>query len=286
MENTDILKTGRQYKDTLFRTLFSDSQRFLELYNAVEGCDYPEDTPVTPCPSNSLLARFNDLAACIGSQLVVFFEHQSTLSKNMALRLLPYAADTLYTHIVDKDKLYGNTRVIIPTPKFYVLYNGEQRLESRVLKLSDSFVMEDPEPSLELTAKIIDINYDSGEAALGRSSSLQGYAMLIAEVRKNLHTDMARDEAIVAAINDCIDQGILQTFLHEHYGEVAKMLNNEYDAEAERRVLRQEGKQEGRQEGKQEGLQEGVDMLAKLLLEGIPLEEALEKAKKSANVSS
>jgi len=120
MEHISTQKTGRTYKDTLFRTIFGDSRNFLELYNAVANEHYPADTIVTPCPSNDLLAKFNDLAACIGDQLIVFFEHQSTISKNMPLRLLSYVTDILHLHIVDKDRLYGNTQVKIPTPKFYV----------------------------------------------------------------------------------------------------------------------------------------------------------------------
>ena len=63
MDNFTSQKSGRQYKDTLFRTLFGESKKFLELNNAVADEHYPEDTIVTPCPSNDLLAKFNDLAA-------------------------------------------------------------------------------------------------------------------------------------------------------------------------------------------------------------------------------
>ena len=106
MKITIKQKSERKYKDTLFRKLFGDSKNFLELYNAVADEHYPDDTIVTPCPSNDLLARFNDLAACIGNQLIVFFEHQSQISTNMPLRLLPYVHDILYSQIIDMNKLY------------------------------------------------------------------------------------------------------------------------------------------------------------------------------------
>jgi len=275
MENINTQKTGRQYKDTLFRTLFGDSKNFLELYNAIADDHYPADTMVMPCPSNDLLAKYNDLAACIGNQLIVFFEHQSTGSKNLPLRLLSYASDIFYLHIVDRDKLYGSAQVKIPTPKFYVLYNGEQKLENNVLKLSDAFILSDPEPMLDLTAKIIDININSGELALSRSTTLKGYSYLIEEVRKNQLNGMTRDKAIVAAIDTCIDLDILTEFLTEHYMEVSKMLNWEYDAEAEKRVLTEEAIEQGRQEGRQEG----AEQLAKMINEGISLDKAMEKIK-------
>jgi len=191
----------------------------------------------------------------------------------------------LYSHIVDKDKLYGNEQVPIPAPKFFVLYNGEQKLTEYTVKLSDSFVKKDDSPSLELTAKIIDINFESKESVFLRSSSLKGYSYLIAEIRKNLRTGMNRDVAIVTAIKACISQDVLQTFLKENFMEVIKMLNYEYDAEAEKKVLKQEGRKEGIQEGIQEGHQNGrqevIDFLADLSKAGVPFDVALAEAKKS-----
>jgi len=230
----------------------------------------------------------------------VFFEQQSTPSKNMPLRLLRYVTDVLYSQIVDLDRLYGSAQVMIPAPKFYVLYNGEQKLQERVIKLSDAFLRNDTEPALELTAKVIDINIGSGESALGRSASLKGYSFLIAEIRRNQSGGMPRDAAITTAMDLCIRQDILKTYLEDHYSEVIKMLNYEYDADAERRVIRQEsfeegiekgikkgikkGRQEGikkgRQEGQQEGRQEVIDLIAKLLKEGLSPDEAIVSAKK------
>ena len=80
---------------------------------------------------------------------------------------------------------------------------------------------------------------------------------------------MTRDSAITTAIDLCIKQDILRTYLESHYSEVTKMLNYEYDAEAERRVL------------KQEGQQEAIELLVKLLQDGVPLEEAREMARQS-----
>ena len=82
---------------------------------------------------------------------------------------------------------------------------------------------------------------------------------------------MTRDKAISAAIDLCIDTGVLTEFLTEHYLEVSKMLNWEYDADAEKRVLTEEAMQQG--------MQQGADLLAKLIKEGIPLNEALEQIK-------
>ena len=264
-------KTTRLYKDKFFRALFnSDNKRLLELFNAVTDDDIPDDTDVKPFPSNSLFERYNDLAFSVGSQLIVFCEHSSTIAPNMPIRLLSYVTDILYSHLVSMDKLYGSVIVRIPTPKFFILYNGEQRLENQTLKLSDAFIVKDLEPALELTARVIDINYDSNAPALRRSESLSGYSFLVSEIRKNLRNGMTRDKSIITAIDLCIENNVLAEFLREHYQEAIKMLNYEYDAEAERRVIRQET------------WQEAMDTLAELLKKGFPLEIALEKAKELA----
>ena len=164
-----------------------------------------------------------------------------------------------------------------------MLYNGERKLTINEMKLSDTFKVQDSEPMMELVAKIIDINHNSGEVVLNRSSTLQGYSLLIDTVRKNQLTGMTRDKAIAVAIDLCIESGVLTEFLTEHYLEVSKMLNWEYDADAEKRVLTEEGRQQGLQEGMQKGLQQGmqqgVEILADLLKNGTPLDEALEKVK-------
>ena len=67
------------------------------------------------------------------------------------------------------------------------------------------------------------------------------------------------------------------------------MLNWEYDADAERRVLTEEaieiGEQRGLQRGLLQGRQEAAEELTKMIDEGIPLDEALEKIKTASKPS-
>jgi len=145
------------------------------------------------------------------------------------------------------------------------MYNGEQSFGAKELRLSDSFILHDTVPSLELIAKVVDINPGSGEEALARSSTLQGYSHLISEIRNNINTGMTRDKAIVTAIDSCISQGVLVDFLTELYMEVSRMLNWEYDADAEKRVIRNESREEGRMEGLAEGLKKANTEIARKL---------------------
>ena len=97
--------TNRQYKDTLFRALFKDKKRLIELYNAIAGVNYPDDIDVKLCPVNPVMAMFNDLAFYVGSKLIVMCEHQSTINPNMPLRFLFYISDVLRAHALSKDTL-------------------------------------------------------------------------------------------------------------------------------------------------------------------------------------
>ena len=52
----------------------------------------------------------------------------------------------------------------IPTPEFYVFYNGEEDYpESATLRLSDAFITAPEKPSLELVVSVTNINYNKGK---------------------------------------------------------------------------------------------------------------------------
>ena len=53
--------TTREYKDRLFRHLFSDKDRAIELYNAVADKSIASDAEVEFWQTNAVLARWNDL---------------------------------------------------------------------------------------------------------------------------------------------------------------------------------------------------------------------------------
>ena len=71
----------------------------------------------------------NDLSFVIDAQLSLY-EHQSTFNRNIPLRDLFYAAD-LYEKLTQDDNLYGNSRVLLPTPHFVTFYNGVEEQPER-----------------------------------------------------------------------------------------------------------------------------------------------------------
>jgi len=240
-------RSDRKFKDTFFRTLFHDEERALELCNAVEGTSYPKGTPVQffSQGDKSLTRRNNDLAVVINNQLLSLKDHQGSINPNMPLRFLPFMTDILYTWIKDKRELYKNKLVTIPTPKFYVLYNGKDKLKHDVLRLSDAFRFDDHSFSMELIVKVIDINYNKGNIVLQKSPSLDGYSYLIEQIREHMNAGASRDQAITRSVKHCIEKGVLADFLEKHYKEVCDMLTWECTFEDELEVRYEEGDENG-----------------------------------------
>ena len=80
-------------------------------------------------------------------------EHQSTINDNMPVRFLEYAA-RLYEQIQNPRDRYSRKLKQIPTPEFYVFYNGlNDYPETTVLKLSDAFITQPEQVPLELDVK-------------------------------------------------------------------------------------------------------------------------------------
>ena len=246
--NQDRQQSERRFKDTLFRSLFSEPERFLELYNAISGAEYPEDTEITPCPPNPLFEQHNDLAFLMDSKLIIMCEHQSTINPNMPLRFLLYLTDVLQKNFLDNNALFGRKLVKIPAPELYVLYNGKEHLQYKFLKLSDAFEASDNKAVMELTAKIIDIKYSNNSVELKRSVHLNGYSYVVSEIEANIDNGMKRDAAVRNAIKKCCSLGVLKAFITDDFERTVEMLIMEYDREAEKSVLREEGREEGREE--------------------------------------
>jgi len=244
-------KSNRNYKDTFFRKLYHDENRALELYNAVDDADYPVGTPVRfySVGDESITRRNNDIAFTINEQLLVIIDHQGSLNPNMPLRLLPNATEILYTWLEDKRNIYGSRLVTIPTPKFYVLYNGKDKLEYDVLRLSDAFKVDGREFSLELVVKVLDVNYSSNHKVLTKSPSLGGYAYLIEEIRRHMNEGISRDISVARAVMHCIEKGILAEFLNEYYREVCDMLAWECTIEDEMDIRTEQAMEIGMEKG-------------------------------------
>lgn len=243
-------KFNTKYKDTVFRLLFGkDKKELLKLYNAVNGSNYTcaDDLEINTLEDAIYVNMKNDVSFVFQDYLNLY-EHQSTPNPNLPLRDLFYVADLLQ-EITDELNLYGGSINKIPTPHFIMFYNGTDDLSDITqYRLSDMYTKKETDPQLELVVSIININEGQSNSALEGCDTLRQYSRFIAMIRNNQKT-MSAKSAIIKAVDDCIEQGILRDFLLKHKAQVIKMSIYEYDEKKQRKLDREEGREEGLLEG-------------------------------------
>ena len=102
----DNVKVADDYKDRLFRMIFNDKEKLLELYNAMNRSDYTDasELQVVTLENAIYLSMKNDMAYVLHDELFLY-EQQSTKNANMPLRCLFYASDT-YSVLVKEEYLW------------------------------------------------------------------------------------------------------------------------------------------------------------------------------------
>ena len=263
-EGTIVL---RNHKDTVFNDLFSDKRYALSLFNAVNGTDFTDvDSLEVVSISEAIYMRGkNDVSVLFQNQLALW-EHQSTLNYNMPLRGLIY-----YAHNIDgilKSKgvgMYGKKLVRIPTPDYYVFYNGRENAPDRQdLRLSDAFLV--PREGYEWTAHMLNINAEGNRGLLNQCPALAGYVALIQYVREFQGVGDSLSEAMDKAIDKCVREGLLKEYLLKKKAEVKLMLLTEFDEELFEEIIRAESFEEGFSKGEENGEKKGEERFGQLSL--------------------
>ena len=174
--------------------------------------------------------RVNDLTFIVAEKLVKFHEQQSSINENIPLRFHIYSGRT-YEKLFDNKLLYRENRIAVPTPEFFVLYNGVNPFpEKKTYRLSDAFASP-PENglSLELVVTAYNINKGYNEAIVGKDEYLHGYVTFCAMVRENEQRGASREKAVKTAIEECIRLGILAEYLQSNASEVINMIFQEWN---------------------------------------------------------
>ena len=260
--------TNRNYKDTIFRMLFSDRKNLLSLYNAVNQSNYnnPDDLEIVTLENAIYMGMKNDLAFIMDTNLYLY-EHQSTYNPNMPLRDLFYICSE-YQKLVNKKSLYSSTLQKIPAPNFIEFYNGSTAIaDCTELRLCSAFEHLSGEPKLELIVTVLNVNEGHNAELIQHCSMLKEYAQYVARVR-HYASDMPLNQAVKRAVDECIREGILAEFLTQNRNEVISMSIFEYDKELEEKKLRKaeyeagfsEGEKYGHETGFSEGEKHGIEL--------------------------
>ena len=220
------------YKDRLFKFVFSDKEKLLSLYNALNHSDYKDADAleINTLEDFIYLGMKNDISFILDSDMCLY-EHQSTFNPNMPLRGLFYFSELLQKFVKEKGyNIYSSTLLSLPTPRFVVFYNGDDSIPERsILRLSDSFESKAKDGCLEVEALLLDVNVGKNQELMKSCRYLQEYATFVGKVKeyKEQYTDL--DTAIDCAIDYCIKHDIMKDLLLKHKAEVARLIFKEFD---------------------------------------------------------
>lgn len=252
----EIVPVYKSYKDRVFRLLFKDKKRLLELYNALNDTSYTDENAleITTLDNAIFMSMKNDVSFIVDSDMCLY-EHQSTYCPNMPLRGFLYFAD-LYRKYTKGEELSSRKRIKLPTPYYVVFYNGTERTEKEFTqKLSDAFT--GGPGCIELMVRSVNINYENGHEILNKCTTLCEYAYFVEEIRRHCQS-MTMEEAVTIAVNECIEKGILKDFLTEQKAEVIAMSIYQYNEEVIKKELFEDGVEVGYQKGCEAGRAQGI----------------------------
>ena len=271
-----------KYKDSVFRMAFEEKKYQLELYNALNGSDYddPEAVEVTTLEDTFFIGMRNDLSFVVGLSLNMY-EHQSTKNLNMPLRGLIYFTQ-VYMEYINRNgyRLYAESQISLPFPKYIVFYNGEKDApEEEELLLSDAFPKEMKEqiPSLECRARVLNINFGHNRELMEKCQRLRQYSELVAIVRDYLEKGMDQEEAMRKVWEEGMKRGLLIDILSRNGTEVIAMLLKEYDLEEAKEYWKKEAAEEAAKEATSRTLARD-----RILFDLLLTQERYEEAKRAA----
>ena len=272
-----IPTANRQYKDTVFRMLFSEKENLLSLYNAVTGSHYQnaETLKIVTLENAIYMGMKNDLAFMLETNIYLY-EHQSTINPNIPLRDLIYIGIEYQQYLNDKS-LYSSKLQKIPAPKFMVFYNGTDAVDDWVeLRLSEAYEHLVGEPDLELKVLMLNVNEGHNKDLMEQCQTLKEYAIYVARVRKYASAQNLND-AVERAITECIKEGILVDFLRKNRSEVKMVSILEYDKEWEEKKLRKAEYEAGKSDGIEIGRDKAIaEIICNMIKSGFTIEKIIE----------
>ena len=256
------MKENREYKSDVFSMLMENKSYALEVYNALNHSDYrnPEEVEIIRLERGISLSIRNDASFLIDMNMS-FYEHQSTYNPNMPLRSAIYYVNALEDWLRRKNlDLFSRKRIQIPTPHFVVFYNGtEKRPEYEEMRLSEAFCHKTDEPGIEVRCRVYNINPDNNRPLKERSAVLEGYTYFVEKVRTYQKGNMSLEEAVDRAIEDCIENHVLEDFVRDRKDEVKKMTHLDYTWEKREQMIRKEEFEDGMEQGIAQGIERGIE---------------------------
>ena len=267
-------------RDTVFRHYFSEADgrgrpghRLLSLANALKGTSYqsPEVIRLNTLDGNFFSSIKNDISMYFNDTCLILIEHQSTINRNMPLRLLNYVNE-LYRRFIQPfyRKIYEKTLIRLPAPEFHVFYDGEKRdFDYERLRLSNAFIQ--PGNDLELVVHCHNLNPGMSRKLKRQCRPLREYSIFSAQFKKYRRQKMSIPASTQKAIDFCRRHNIMSDYLKHNESEVIDMFGFEWNEKEEREALLEAGEARGIKLGK-------IASLRDLLANGLITMEALKSS--------
>jgi hypothetical protein len=174
------------------------------------------------------------------NKLIIFVEHQTTLSPNFGLKLLLYYFEVIVLWLKKNNiNIHGTTEVIsLPEPVFCVVFNGKATKEEveRAKKTMTTFKQDYAALKVDVKVELVDIRFDElSEEEKQANNTLAGYSFFYNQYDQYISDGLTRDEAIAKACEDCIGAGYLKGIID---GEEFLVMYRDilsYDAQLEAR---------------------------------------------------
>ncbi len=254
-------KIKHKVYDSVFNDLFSDSKMLLDLYKVLLGDKVnpnitEKDISLLESDKVFINDLYNDLSFIVDNELIIMVEAQSTYSKNIATRLLLYAAKGLEEYIKNSEEtdnfyaLYSEKLLEIPKIKLYTVYTGSKKIDDHYINLSDLMYHKELETDLNLRVKVI-FRED-------KNNILGQYISFCHIVRDEFKSSSTKEEAIRKAIKRSQEEGLLEKYLEKRKFEVANMLAHSITTEDWIEYSKRKSKKEGIAIGEMRGKIQGM----------------------------
>ena len=243
-----------------------EGKNFVSLYKEMTGIEMPaEDIEFFDTSSILFVKEYrNDVSFLTkNGKFFILIEHQSTISENMAIRLLIYYVELLKMYIsMNHLHLFSTKAQKIPSAEFFVAYNGRNPQNDYVQKIKLNFLKETEDLNLSIKVHVKNINYDHIKSK-DEKSTFTGYSFFMDRINKCKDEGLLAAEAFEKAKEECLDNGLLIDYLNRK--EFANMAIKMYTNEEE--------KEDAREEGIEIGIKkEKIETAKKLLKIGLPIE--------------
>ena len=293
-----MAETQREHKDRLFKAIFGrntdESKRWrLELYNLLNKTSLtdPDELKVNTIENVIYITMKNDISFLVDDQMVLY-EQQSSFNQNMPLRGFLYFSQLYQKYLTEnKQSVNRSNKVKIPTPRFFVFYNGMTKKDNAFkMRLSDSFIVPDNSGDFEWTATVVNINLNDNESLVKNCVPLYDYARFVAKVREFVKQGKLASSGVESAVNWAIDKKLLDGFFERQKAEIMGMILTEFDQEIYEQNVREDGYEDGLVDGARKKAMEAATNALKMNLSpeqtaaitGLTLREALDLQKQLA----